>query len=116
MSNACFSTDNIPGRNCKDAIRGQYQIPSGGPWVDIGPGKDIFKVTYFKYAAKIAYRVDYENEEEILKWHCTCPDFKFNDRTTSKTCCKHVQAVIDKISGTVRAGGNYENFLVEHIH
>ena len=116
MANACFATDNIPGRNCKDAIRGQYQIPTGGPWVDIGPDAQQFKVTYFKYAAKIAYVVLYKRGKEGPVRPCTCPDFQFNDRGENETCRKHVQAVIDREKGIVRAGGNYENFLVEHIN
>ena len=115
MANACFATDNTPGKNCKNAIRGQYQIPIGGPWVDIGPKDQEFKVTYFKYAAKLSYVVEYKHHKGPV-WNCSCPDFQFNDRNQTKTCCKHIQAVIDKATGIVRAGGNYESFLVEHIN
>jgi predicted nucleic acid-binding Zn finger protein len=115
MSNACFSDENNVGRNCKDAIRGRFQIPSGGRWVDIGIGKQYFKVVYFKYGAAMAYKVGYDHTSEDVIWQCSCPDFTFNDRTTHKTCCKHIQAVIDKQRGIVRSGGNYEEFLVKHI-
>ena len=116
MANACFSSDNPPGDDCKDPQRGQFSIPVGGPWVDIVTFKKKFKVTYFKYAAKIAYTVYYTNaNNKGPTWKCNCPDFQFNDREEKHTCCKHIQAVIDKNSGTIRAGGNYENFLVEHI-
>lgn len=110
--NACFATHNAPGQNCSDTSRGSFQIPTGGPWIDIGTEPKQFKVTYFKYAARIAYDVRYEPS----KWSCTCPDFEFNDREALKTCCKHIQACIDKAEGTTRPGGNYEQFLVEHVH
>lgn len=116
MSNACFSSDNPPGTDCQDPNRGQFAIPIGGPWVDIGTFKHIFKVTYFKYAAKISYQVVYDNiGQKGPVWKCNCPDFQFNDRFENHTCCKHIQAVIDQNIGTDRDGGNYELFLVEHI-
>jgi predicted nucleic acid-binding Zn finger protein len=114
MANACFATDNSPGQNCKNAILGLFQIPTGGQWVDIGPTTQEFKVTYFKFAAKLSYLVKYENKKGPI-FSCSCPDFQFNDRDETKTCCKHIQAVIDKKMGIVRAGDNYEKFLVEHI-
>ena len=116
MANACFSSDNRPGKNCKDSVRGKFQIPNGGPWVDIGNKNMKFKVTYFKYAAKITYDVIYTHKKDDIEFTCTCPDYVFNDRLETKTCCKHIQAVIDYETGTTRAGGNYENFKVEHIH
>ena len=118
MANACFSSHNAPGQNCSDTTRGSFQIPTGGPFVDIGPGRKRFKVTYFKFAARMAYTVLYDNRESIddrPMWSCNCPDFEFNDRDTQRTCCKHVQACIDKSLGATRAGGNYEKFLVEYI-
>jgi hypothetical protein len=66
----------------------------------------------------MAYTVIYDNRESVDDrpiWSCNCPDFEFNDRETQRTCCKHVQACIDKSMGTTRTGGNYEQFLVEHI-
>jgi len=114
--NACFSTDNSPGQLCKDTIRGVFQIPTGGPWLDIGVFTRLYKVTYFKYAAKIAYVVTYSNEENgPLTWHCNCPEFQFGNRAEAQTCCKHIQAVIDKKNGVSRTGGDYEQFLVEHV-
>lgn len=115
MSNACFSTHNAPGNNCKDPTRGAFQIPTGGPFEDIGTQKKTFKVTYFKFAAKKSYTVKYTNIKQPI-WSCNCPDFDFNDREQNKTACKHIQACIDKETGTSRPGGNYEQFLVEHIH
>ena len=115
MANACFSDENDIGKNCRDAIRGKFQIPTGGPWVDIGIGKKHFKVVYFKYAASIAYKVDYDRTTEEVIWQCSCPDFEYNDRADQKTCCKHIQAVIDKEMGINRTGGNYEEFLVQHV-
>ena len=117
MSNACFSSDNLPSEDCKAPQRGQFSIPTGGPWVDIGTFKKSYKVTYFKYAAKIAYNIIYDNRESSNGpiWKCSCPDYKFNDRFENHTCCKHIQAVIDQNIGANREGGNYERFLVEHI-
>jgi len=115
MSNACFSSENAPGQHCKNTIRGQFQIPVGGPWVSIGNKNKTFKVSYFKYAASITYEVIYEYFQENVTWLCSCPDYVFNDRFDNKTCCKHIQAVIDKSLGIVRAGGNYEQFKVEQI-
>jgi hypothetical protein len=115
MANACFQSHNAPGNNCKDPTRGLFQIPTGATFEDIGPNVQDFKVTYFKYAARKAYDVHYEFVDGPI-WNCTCPDFEFNDRLEQKTACKHIQACVDKINGTTRTGGNYEKFLVEHIH
>lgn len=115
MANACFQSHNAPGNNCKDPTRGSFQIPTGATFEDIGPNVQNFKVTYFKFAARQAYDVHYELVDGPI-WNCTCPDFEFNDRLEQKTACKHIQACVDKINGTTRTGGNYEKFLVEHIH
>ena len=119
MANACFSSHNAPGQNCSDPTRGSFQIPTGAEFQDIGPGRKRFKVTYFKFAARRAYTVRYDNRESVENrpiWICNCPDFEFNDRAENRTACKHIQACVDKINGTTREGGNYEQFLVEHIH
>ena len=119
MSNACFSSHNPPGHECATAPRGQFQIPTGGPFVDIGESRKIFKVVYFKYAARKAYKVVYDGRTNIENrpvWSCTCPDFDFQDRAEHRTCCKHIQSAIDKEMSLTRPGsGNYEQFLVEHI-
>tara|TARA_B100001559_G_scaffold320863_1_gene334603 strand:- start:920 stop:1279 length:360 start_codon:yes stop_codon:yes gene_type:complete len=119
MSNACFESHNAPGQDCSDPTRGSFNIPTGGPFVDIGAGRKRFKVTYFKFAARRSYTVLYDNRESVDDrpvWECNCPDFEFNERQPLRTCCKHIQACIDKAEGTTRPGGNYEQFLVEHIH
>jgi len=113
MSNACFSSHNPVGHNCKTTLRGQFEIPTEGPFVFIGDFKRDFKVTYFKYGSKWSYLVRYDGSQ--VKWSCTCPDFEHRDRATSKTCCKHIQSCIDKEMGTTRTGGNYQMFLVEHV-
>lgn len=119
MSNACFSSHNPPGHECKTAPRGQFQIPTGGPFVDIGEFKRNFKVTYFKYAARVAYNTVYDGRvsvEDRPVWTCTCPDFEFQDRAVNRTSCKHIQSCVDKEMSIARGGsGNYEQFLVEHI-
>ena len=119
MSNACFSSHNPPGHDCKTAPRGQFQIPTGGPFIDIGMFERTYKVIYFKFAARKAYQVKYKggpNEENRPLWICTCPDFDFQDRLENRTCCKHIQSCIDKEMFLNRPGsGNYEQFLVEHI-
>ena len=113
MSNACFSSHNPVGNACKDAPRGQFQIPTGGPFVYLGSFQRDFKVTYFKYGAKVAYLIRYDGTKVL--WSCTCPDFEHRDRANTRTCCKHIQACIDKEMGTARGGGNYQLFLVEHV-
>lgn len=117
MSNACFNSDNAPGRRCQDAARGTFQIPTGGPFVDVGQLRRVYKVTYFKFAASIAYRVVYDGLGHRPLWSCTCPDFEHN-RAATRTCCKHIQCCIDKELGIDRAGTGetYEQFKVEHVH
>lgn len=119
MANACFSSHNPPGYKCSTAPRGQFQIPIGGPFVDVGEFNRTYKVTYFKYAARLAYTVVYDGTVEHPHrpfWSCTCPDFAFQERADNRTACKHIQSCIDKEMGLARNGsGNYEQFLVEHV-
>tara|TARA_B110000008_G_C16862370_1_gene521320 strand:- start:42 stop:392 length:351 start_codon:yes stop_codon:yes gene_type:complete len=115
MSNACFSSHNPVGHDCKTTPRGHFQIPTGGPFVYLGDFQRDFKVTYFKYGAKVAYLIRYDGTTEEVVWSCTCPDFEHRDRANTRTCCKHIQACIDKEMGTTRSGGNYQLFLVEHV-
>jgi len=118
MANACFVTHNAPGEHCKETPRGSFNIPTGGAFVDIGPGRHRFKVTYFKYAARRSYTVLYDNRDSVdirPTWECNCPDYEFNNRQQDRTCCKHIQACIDKAGHITRTGGDYERFLVEHI-
>jgi len=115
MSNACFSSHNPVGHACKTTPRGHFQIPTGGPFIDVGDFARDFKVTYFKYGAKVAYLIRYDGTTEEVSWSCTCPDFEHRDRVNTRTCCKHIQACIDKEMGTTRSGGNYQLFLVEHV-
>lgn len=119
MSNACFSSHNPPGHKCSTTGRGQFQIPVGGPFVDVGEFKRVYKVVYFKYAARLAYAVVYDGSAEHPSrpfWSCTCPDFEYQERAEHRTACKHIQSCIDKEMGLARDGsGNYEQFLVEHV-
>lgn len=110
MSNACFRTHNPIGRRCRDAGRGQYNIPTGLPFVAIAHSTD-FKIVYFKFGANIQYNVSFVKPQT---WTCSCPDFRQRSRAEAQTCCKHIQACIDKEVGTSR-GGNYTIFLKEHI-
>lgn len=118
MSNACFNSNNAPGQRCRDASRGTFEIPTGGPFVNIGEYRRVFKVTYFKYAASIAYRVVYDGLGHRPIWTCTCPDFEHNDRASNRTCCKHIQCCIDRELGIDRdgTGETYEQFKIEHIN
>ena len=92
MANACFSSHNAPGNNCKDPTRGSFQIPTGATFEDIGPNIQNFKVTYFKFAARQAYDVHYDNlpATDGPLWNCTCPDFRYR-RAMNSTMCKHCQ-------------------------
>ncbi len=115
MSNACFNTHNAPGQRCRTAPRGTFQIPTGGPFVNVGDTRRVYKVSYFKYAASMAYRVVYDGHG---RWSCTCPDFEHHDRAQSRTCCKHIQCCIDREMGIDRqgTGETYSQFKVEHVH
>jgi len=120
MSNACFQSHNPPGHECATAPRGKFQIPTGGPFVDVGEFRRVYKVTYLKYAARLAYAVVDDGRADIQErplWSCTCPDFEFKDRGEQRTVCKHIQSCIDKEMGLTRNGsGDYEQFLVEHVN
>lgn len=110
MSNACFKTHNPIGGQCRDTPRGHYLIPSGGPFVAITDTKE-FNVVYFKFGANMQYNVRFVKPNT---WTCNCPDFIHQHRAETQTCCKHVQACIDKEMGTSR-GLNYDIFLKEQV-
>lgn len=112
--NACFSSHNRRGQNCRQPVRGAFRIPTGGPWENVGARALDFKVTYFKYGARQSYDVRYDGNVTPITWHCTCPDFEFNNRAVERTMCKHIQACLHKIRGT-SVNGQYERFLIEHI-
>ena len=118
MSNACFNSHNAPGQQCRDVPRGTFQIPTGGPFVDVGEFRRVYKVSYFKFAASIAYKVVYNGLPHDVTWLCSCPDFEHQDRAANRTCCKHIQCCIDKEMGIERAGTGetYEQFKIEHVH
>ena len=112
MSNACFRTHNPFGHRCKNAPRGRYLIPTDGPFVDIGPLSKTFRVVYFKFGASGLYTVTFDSTTS--DWACTCPDFLHRQRAEHRTCCKHIQACIDKETGVDR-GDNYSTFLEEQV-
>ena len=112
--NACFSSHNRRGQNCRQPTRGAFQIPTGGNWQNVGQRRIQFKVTYFKYGSRRAYDVYYDGTVTPITWSCTCPDFEMNGRAENRTSCKHIQACVDKINNTSR-GAQYEQFLIEHI-
>jgi len=109
--NACTPLAvNPPGRNCR-GVAVRFRIRTNQPFVSLGLTARTFQVDYFKYGSSPGgYRVEYNPPQA---WTCTCPDFNFQRRAEFQTCCKHIQACIDKVRkfGPAR----YQQFLNTHV-
>ena len=110
MPNACFHTHNPRGTNCRKA-QSKYHIPTGGPFVALKTDKK-YKVVYFKYGSDSTYNVTFVQPNT---WSCSCPDFTHQQRAANRTCCKHIQACIDKVFQNNRGLWLYETFLNKQV-
>lgn len=122
MPNACFRTHNI--NKCQAVGRGRYTIPTGlssvtqpirGRLQSVICQNKHFIALFFKFGAHFGANDIYDVTCSTDSWSCSCPDFKHQHRDVSKTCCKHIQACIDK-EFSLNRGHKYATFLIEHIH